>query len=69
MRPSGRVGGPEMTAPVRDVEVAFVAGAVPALLVGLVVDDAAEVGALLAERDDVVVGRVGASTAGSSSPG
>ncbi len=38
------------------VEVAFVARAVPAVLVGLVVDDAAEVGALLAERHDLAVG-------------
>ena len=38
-------------------EVALVARAVPALLVGLVVDDAAEMGALLAERDDLGVGQ------------
>ena len=38
-------------------EVAFVTRAVPAPLLGLVVDDAAEVGAFLAERDDVVVGQ------------
>ncbi len=49
-------------------EVPFVAGAVPALLVGLVVDDAAEVGALLAERDDVGVAEL-TKIAGSSPPG
>ena len=56
MRPSGRVGGPEITAPVSGVEVALVARAVPAVRVGLVVDDAAEVRALLAERDHLPVG-------------
>ena len=56
IRPSGRGGGPEITAPVRDLEVAFVAGAVPPVLVGFEVDDAAEVGALLAERHHVAVG-------------
>ena len=50
------------------VEAAFVARAVPSLLFGLVVDDAPEVGALLAERDDLPI--VGSeSTAGSRSAG
>ena len=49
-------------------EVAFVAGAVPALLVGFVVDDAAEVGALLAERDDLGVGEA-QEDRGVASPG
>ena len=48
-------GWPGDDGPGAGVEVAFVAGAVPPVLVGLEVDDAAEVGALLAEGDDVAI--------------
>ena len=58
IRPSGRCGGPASTSPVVGVEVALVAGALHLAAVGLVVDDAAEVGALLAEGPQLAAGQV-----------
>ncbi len=59
MRPSGRCrGGPGLDGAVAGVEEPFVAGAVQLGGVGFVVDDAAQMGALLGEGSKLATGEV-----------